>query len=115
VPFTISSPVHKLTLRQLLSVNKVSVIMSRRRLLLAAVIGAIAHFHAAAVFATSPENVIATQLHRQGVACTTPRDAVRDAENSRPLETVWTLRCDEASYRFTLVPHWGARGITPLR
>jgi hypothetical protein len=44
-----------------------------------------------------------------------PRDAVRNAGNSAPLETVWTLRCDEASYRFALVPHWRARSITPLR
>jgi hypothetical protein len=86
------------------------------RLLLAAVLGAIVQFHPAATFATPPEKVtaiIAAQLHRQGVACAVPRDAVRDAENSTPLETVWTLRCDEASYRVTLVPHLGAR-VTPL-
>ena len=89
-----------------------------RRLLHVAVLAAIAQFHPIAGFATPPNKVagiIAAQLHRQGVACTTPRDAVRDAKNSTPLETVWTLRCDEASYRFTLVPHWGARSITPLR
>jgi hypothetical protein len=90
--------------------------MSRRcLLLLAALIGAIVHIHPTGAFATSPENVIAAQLHRQGVACTNPRDAMRDAGDSAPLETVWTLRCDGASYRFTLVPHWGARSITPLR
>jgi hypothetical protein len=87
-----------------------------RRLLLVAVIGAITQLHPAAAFATPPEQVpgiIAAQLHRQGVACTTPRNAVQDLNNSTPLETVWTLRCDEASYRVTLVPHLGAR-ITPL-
>jgi hypothetical protein len=85
-----------------------------RHLLVVAILGAIAQFHAAATFATPPDKVIAAQLHRQGVACTTPRDAERDADNSTPLETVWTLRCDEASYRVTLVPHVRAR-ITPLR
>jgi hypothetical protein len=85
-----------------------------RRLVLSAVLGAIAQFHSAAAFAMPPEKVIAAQLHRQGVACTTPRDAVQDADNSAPLETVWTLRCDEGSYRVMLVPHVRAR-ITPLR
>jgi hypothetical protein len=87
-----------------------------RPLLLVVVLSAIAQFHTAATFATPRETVteiIAAQLHRQGVACTTPRDAVRDADNSIPHETVWTLRCYEASYRVTLVPRVGAR-IMPL-
>jgi hypothetical protein len=58
--------------------------------------------------------VIAAQLHRQGVACTAPRNAVRDANNSVADEIVWTLRCDEASYNVRLIPHIGAR-ITPIR
>jgi hypothetical protein len=53
---------------------------------------------------TAP-GIIAAQLHRQGVACTTPRGAEPDAENSTPHETAWVLRCDEASYRVTLIPH----------
>lgn len=58
--------------------------------------------------------VIAAQLHRQGVACTAPRNAVRDANNSVADEIVWTLRCDEASYKVRLIPHIGAR-ITLIR
>jgi hypothetical protein len=83
-----------------------------RRLFLAAALGAIAQLHPAATLATESEKaaeIIAAQMRRQGVVCTAPRSAVRDPDNSAPLETVWTLRCDEASYRVTLIPHRGAR------
>ena len=54
---------------------------------------------------------VAAQLHRQGVACTAPRNAVRDEVAD---EDVWTLRCDEASYKVRLIPHVVAR-VTPIR
>ena len=77
--------------------------------------GTILQLHPAASLATEAENaeVIAAQLRRQGVACTTPRSAVRDTQNSTPHEAVWQLQCDEASYLVTLVPHLGAH-ITPI-
>jgi hypothetical protein len=87
-----------------------------RRFLLIGALGAIVQLHPAAVFARQPEGapgIIAAQLQKQGVACTMPRGAVPDPENSRPHEAVWTLRCDEASYRVRLVPHRRAR-ITPI-
>lgn len=56
--------------------------------------------------------VIAAQLRRQGVACTFPRHAHRNSENSVANDVVWTLRCDEASYRVRLIPHIGARVTT---
>ena len=89
--------------------------MQLRRLPLATAFGAIVQLYPAPSFATELENaeVIAAQLHRQGVACTTPRSAARDTDNSTPHETVWKLHCDEASYLVTLVPHLGAR-ITPI-
>jgi hypothetical protein len=83
---------------------------------LAAALGAIAQLHPAATLATQSEKaaeIIAAQLRRQGVACTAPRSAVRDPDNSAPHEAVWTLRCDEASYRVTLLSHLGAR-IVPM-
>jgi hypothetical protein len=49
--------------------------------------------------------IIAAQLRRQGVACTTGRGDVLDSENSTPNETVWILGREEASYRVTLIPH----------
>jgi hypothetical protein len=85
------------------------------RLLLVAAFGTIAQVHPAPSFTMESEDaeVIASQLRRQGVACTTPRSAARDTDNSTPHETVWKLHCDEASYLVTLVPHLGAR-ITPI-
>ena len=82
---------------------------------LVGVLGAIAQLNPSAAFAASSEKapgIIAAQVRRQGVACTTPRGSVLES-NSTPHETVWILRCDEASYRVTLIPHLGAR-ITPL-
>jgi hypothetical protein len=89
----------------------------RRHFLLVAVLIAIVQLPSAAAWATPKESaadIIAAQLRRQGVACTTAQSAVRDPVNSSPHETVWTLRCNEASYRVTLVPHLGAR-ITTMR
>jgi hypothetical protein len=77
---------------------------------------AIAHFNPGAAFAASSEKapgIVAAQVRRQGVACTTPRGTVLESNDSTPHETVWILRCDEASYRVTLIPHLGAR-ITPV-
>lgn len=87
--------------------------LRRYPLLLAAAFGAI--FHPGSSFATEPldADIIAAQLRRQGVACTTPRSATQDTDSSTPHETVWKLDCDEASYLVTLVPHLGAR-ITPI-
>ncbi len=87
-----------------------------RRFILVGALGGLAQLNPPAALAAQAEKapqIIAAQLHRQGVACTTPRAAVQDTDTSTPLETVWTLRCDEATYRVTLVPHLGAR-ITPL-
>lgn len=84
--------------------------------LLVGALAATAQLNPAAAFATPPEKaprIVAAQVRRQGVACTTPRGAMLDSENSRPHETVWILRCDEASYRVTLIPPLGAR-ITPV-
>ena len=79
-------------------------------------LGATAQFNPAEAFAASSEKapgIIAAQVRRQGVACTTPRGTVLESEESTPHETVWILRCDEASYRVTLIPHLAAR-ITPV-
>jgi hypothetical protein len=84
--------------------------------LLVEVLGAIAQLKPTAAFAASSEKapeIIAAQVRRQGIACTTPRGSVLESKNSTPHETVWILRCDEASYRVTLIPHLGAR-ITPV-
>jgi hypothetical protein len=56
-----------------------------------------------------PVDVIASQLRRQGMPCTSPQDAVRERKESAPNATVWLVRCDEGLYRVTLVPNMAAR------
>jgi hypothetical protein len=57
----------------------------------------------------TPVNIISDQIRRQGFACDEPRQAERDPQASRPNETVWILRCGNATYRVTLIPDMAAR------
>jgi hypothetical protein len=71
-----------------------------RRLLLGAVLGSITQLLSAAAFATPPQQaprIIAAQLHRQGVACTTPRNAVQEPDNSTPGKAEMCRLCDRKS------------------
>jgi hypothetical protein len=52
-----------------------------------------------------PKDIIATQIRSQGYACDSPQSAERDTAN----ETVWMLRCQNASYRVTLIPNLAAK------
>ena len=56
----------------------------------------------------APAEIIAAHIRRQGYACETALSAVRNREASRPNEAVWTLRCDNGSYRVRLVPDMAA-------
>jgi hypothetical protein len=89
--------------------------MPRISMLAVSLLVAMAQFYAAVTSATESETapeIIAAQLHRQGVVCT-PQEVVRDAQSSAAHETVWTVRCNEASYRVRLIPDLGAR-LTPI-
>lgn len=55
------------------------------------------------------EDIIATQLRDQGYACENPRDAQRDATDSRPDEQAWTIQCDGQKYRIRFVPDMAAQ------
>jgi hypothetical protein len=57
----------------------------------------------------TPANIVSDQIRRQGFACDEPRQAERDRQASRPNETVWILRCGNATYRVTLIPDMAAR------
>ena len=57
-------------------------------------------------------DIIGAQLHLRGVACTAPRSPVRHAAPV-PDESVWTIRCNEASYRVRLNP--GGRKVEITR
>jgi hypothetical protein len=57
----------------------------------------------------TPVNIIAVHVRQQGYACNSPRRAERDVQASKPNEAVWTLVCENATYRVTLVPNMAAR------
>lgn len=57
----------------------------------------------------TPVSIIAAQVRQQGYACNEPRRAERNAQASKPNEAVWTLVCENATYRVTLVPNMAAR------
>jgi hypothetical protein len=56
----------------------------------------------------SAAGIVAAQLRSQGYACRAPVAATRDRQASRPLSTVWVLRCRNASYRVRVVPDMAA-------
>lgn len=57
----------------------------------------------------TPMSIIAAQVRMQGHTCNEPLRAERDMLASRPNEAVWTLTCENATYRVTLVPDMAAR------
>jgi hypothetical protein len=57
----------------------------------------------------APMDIIAAQIRSQGYPCDSPRSAERDATASAANETVWMLRCQNATYRVTLVPNLAAK------
>jgi hypothetical protein len=56
-----------------------------------------------------PTDIIATKIRGQGYACDSPQSAERDATASTANEVVWMLRCQNASYRVTLIPNMAAK------
>ena len=56
-----------------------------------------------------PKDIIAAQIRSQGYACNFPRSAERDVAASAANQAVWMLRCQNASYRVTLIPNLAAR------
>lgn len=57
----------------------------------------------------TPPETLAAQLRLQGYRCDDPVSVQQDARLSKPDETVWTLRCNNASYRMRLIPDMAAR------
>ncbi len=54
------------------------------------------------------KEIIAVQLRRQGYACGKALSATRDEKASKPDAEVWTLECNDASYRVKLIPNMAA-------
>jgi hypothetical protein len=75
-------------------------------------LGATAIVGAASTFAEAEleqsKDIIAAQIRDQGFACDKALGAERDRAASRPNEAVWTLICENASYRVRLVPNMAA-------
>lgn len=57
----------------------------------------------------SPKDVIAAHLRTQGYKCDAPKSATHDAATSRPDESVWIIRCENARYRVRLIPDMAAK------
>jgi len=82
----------------------------RRGAAVGVICGVLCSVVAGATFAQdTPMSIIAAQVRLQGHACNEPRRAERDMQASRPNEAVWTLTCENATYRVTLVPDMAAR------
>lgn len=57
----------------------------------------------------SPKDVLAAQIRSQGIACESPKQAVRDAKRSKPDHEVWILTCENATYRVSRYPDLAAK------
>ena len=51
----------------------------------------------------TPANIIAAQIRKQGFKCDNAERAVRDEDLSKPDLPVWTVTCEDATYRVRLV------------
>ncbi len=59
-----------------------------------------------------PAEIIAAQIRDQGYACDKAISAKRDEERSD--DSVWILKCQNATYRVRLIPDMAAK-VEPLR
>jgi hypothetical protein len=57
----------------------------------------------------TPKDMLAAQIRTQGVLCDNPKRAVRDAKRSKPDHEVWTLTCENATYRVSRYPDLAAK------
>jgi len=58
---------------------------------------------------TEAARVVADQIRRQGFTCDEPVKAERDAKASAPNAAVWSMQCNNSSYRVQLVPDQAAK------
>ena len=49
--------------------------------------------------------ILAVQIRKQGYACSNPKSASRDSEQSKPALRVWVLSCENATYRVRVIPN----------
>ncbi|MDA7947413.1 MAG: hypothetical protein MPJ78_08035 [Hyphomicrobiaceae bacterium] len=56
-----------------------------------------------------PPEIIAAHIRTQGFKCDKPKSAARDKKASKPDEPVWTLVCENATYRVREIPDQAAK------
>ena len=56
-----------------------------------------------------PPEIIASHIRTQGYECDKPKSATRDKKASKPDEPVWTLVCENATYRVREIPDQAAK------
>jgi hypothetical protein len=82
----------------------------RYRFVLGGLLSIVSMLHSGACRAQqTPAAGIAAQIRAQGYRCDDPVSADRDAEQSRPNEAVWILKCQNSTYRVRLIPDMAAR------
>jgi hypothetical protein len=57
----------------------------------------------------TPKDMLAAQIRIQGFTCDKPQRAVRDVKRSKPDHDVWTLKCENATYRVSRYPDLAAK------
>lgn len=65
--------------------------------------------HYSDALAADAKEIIAAQIRRQGFPCDKPLSAEREPQHSASHETVWVLKCENASYRVRLITRLPAR------
>jgi hypothetical protein len=54
-------------------------------------------------------DLLASQIRDQGFACNKPESATREQKESKPNEEVWILKCENDTYRMTVIPDMAAK------
>jgi len=73
---------------------------------------ALAAFGGSAICLSGDEatpGILASQIREQGFACSKAKSAEREVNASRPNEAVWILKCENDTYRMTVIPDMAAK------
>jgi len=54
----------------------------------------------------SVETIGSSVVRREGYKCEKPIKATKDVEDSIPEEMAWVLKCENATYKVQLLPHY---------
>jgi hypothetical protein len=57
----------------------------------------------------TPIDVLAARVREQGHTCDKPQSAQRENKESAPNAVVWVLKCENESYRLTLIPDMASK------